>query len=77
MLTDKTGEPVIIKSLATAGDSVYGANDESIYRLQSDTDTWEQVAPELSGIVTSLVVDEDMFYVGTEQRGVLCFKRSV
>ena len=77
LLTDKTEEPVIIKSLATAGDSVYGANDEGIYRLQSDTDTWEQVAPELSGIVTSLVVDEDMFYVGTEQRGVLCFKRSV
>ncbi len=77
LLTDKTGEPVIIKSLATAGDSVYGANDEGIYRLQSDTDTWEQVAPELSGIVTSLVVDENMFYVGTEQRGVLCFKRSV
>ena len=77
LLTDKTGEPVLIKSLATAGDSVYGANDEGIYRLQSDTDTWEQVAPELSGIVTSLVVDENMFYVGTEQRGVLCFKRSV
>ncbi len=77
LLTDKTGEPVLIKSLATAGDSVYGANDEGIYRLQSDTDMWEQVAPELSGIVTSLVVDENMFYVGTEQRGVLCFKRSV
>ena len=46
VLTDKTGEPVIIKSLATAGDSIYGANDEGIYHLQSDTDTWEQVAPE-------------------------------
>ena len=76
VLTDQTGEPVIIKSLATAGNSVYGANDDGIYRLQSDTDTWEQVAPELSGIVTSLVVDENTFYVGTEQRGVLCFKRS-
>ena len=77
VLTDQTGEPVIIKSLATAGGSVYGANDDGIYRLQSETDTWEQVAPEISGIVTSLVVDEDMFYVGTEQRGVLCLKRSV
>jgi len=76
VLTDQTGEPVIIKSLTTAGNSVYGANDDGIYRLQSDTDTWEQVAPELSGIVTSLVVDENTFYVGTEQRGVLCFKRS-
>ncbi|MDE0398924.1 MAG: sigma-70 family RNA polymerase sigma factor [Candidatus Poribacteria bacterium] len=77
LLIDQTGEPVIIKSLATASGSVYGANDDGIYRLQSETDTWEQVAPEISGIGTSLVVDENTFYVGTEQRGVLCFKRSV
>ena len=76
VLTDKAGEPVIIKSLATTGDTVYGANDEGIYCL-SDTDTWEQVAPEISGIVTSLVVDENTFYVGTEHRGVLRFERSV
>ena len=77
VLTDKTEEPVIIKSLAIVGDVVYGANDDGIYRLKSDTDTWEQVAPEISGIVTSLVVDENTFYVGTEHRGVLRFKRSV
>ena len=76
VLTDDAGEPVIIKSLAIAGDAVYGANDAGIYRLQSDTDTWEQVAPELSGIVTSLVVDEEMFYVGTAQRGVFRLERS-
>ena len=76
VLTNQTGEPVIIKSLATAGGSVYGANDEGIYHLQSDTDTWEQVAPEILGNVTSLAIDKDMFYVGTEQRGVLRFKRS-
>ncbi len=76
LLTDETEDPVIIKSLATIGDSVYGANDEGIYRLQSDTDTWEQVAPEISGIVTSLVVGEETFYVGTEHRGVLRFERT-
>ena len=76
-LADETGESVIIKSLATVGDSVYGANDDGIYRLQSDNDTWEQVAPEISGIVTSLVVDENTFYVGTEHGGVLRFERSV
>ncbi|MYK97002.1 sigma-70 family RNA polymerase sigma factor, partial [Candidatus Poribacteria bacterium] len=77
VLTDESGESVIIKSLATTGEAVYGANDAGIYRLQSDTETWEQVAPEISGIVTSLVVDERTFYVGTERQGVLCFKRSV
>ena len=76
VLADGTGAPITIKSLATSGDSVYGANDAGIYRLQSDNETWEQVAPEISGVVTSLVVDEDMFYVGTEQRGVLRFERS-
>ncbi len=76
LLTNEAEASVILKSLATIGDSVYGANDEGIYRLQSDIDTWEQVAPEISGVVTSLVVDENMFYVGTERQGVLGFKRT-
>ncbi len=76
VLTAKSKEPVIIKSLTTDGQVVYGANDGGIYRLQSDTGIWEQIAPEISGVVTSLVVDKDMFYVGTEQRGVLRFERS-
>ncbi|MCY3549392.1 MAG: sigma-70 family RNA polymerase sigma factor [Candidatus Poribacteria bacterium] len=76
VLVDETGKPVIIKSLSTIGDSVYGANDEGIYYLQGETDTWEQIAPEVSGVVTSLVVDENMFYVGTERRGVLRFERT-
>jgi len=76
VLVNETEEPMIIKSLSTTGDSVYGANDQGIYHLQDETDTWKQIAPEISGIVTSLVVDEDMFYVGTERRGVLRFERS-
>ena len=76
VLTDETGEHIIIKSLATIADSVYGANDEGIYYLQSETNTWKQVAPEISGVVTSFVVDEDTFYVGTEHRGVLRFERT-
>ena len=77
VLTDKVGEPVIIRSLATVEDSVYGANDEGIYCLKSDTGAWEQVAPEISGVVTSLVVEENTFYVGTEHRCVLRLERSV
>ena len=76
VLTDKTKAPLVIKSFATADNSIYGASDAGIYRLRRDIGVWEQVAPEISGVVTSLVVDEDMFYVGTEQRGVLRFKRS-
>ena len=77
VLVNETEEPVIIKSLSTTRDSVYGANDEGIYHLQGETDTWQQIAPEISGVVTSLVVDADTFYVGTERRGVLRFERAV
>ena len=74
-ITDKAGKDVIVKSLATAEDTVYGANDDGIYRLGMETGTWEQIVPEIPGAITSLVVDSDAFYVGTEHRGVLRFER--
>lgn len=76
VLVDETGKPVIIKSLSITMNSVYGANDEGIYHLQGGTDTWKQIAPEISGVVTSLVVDADTFYVGTKRQGVLRFERT-
>ena len=73
--TDKAGESVIIKSLATAEDAIYGANNDGIYQLEKESGVWEQIVPEIPDTVISLVVDEDAFYVGTEHRGVLCFER--
>ena len=75
-ITDKAGANVIIKSLATAEDAVYGANDDGIYHLEKDKGIWEQIVPEIPDAITSLVVDGDTFFVGTEQRGVLCFERA-
>ena len=74
-ITDKAGESVILKALATAEDVVYGANDDGIYHLAKETGTWEQIVPEIPNAITSLVVDRDAFYVGTEHRGVLRFER--
>ncbi|MDE0682159.1 MAG: sigma-70 family RNA polymerase sigma factor, partial [Candidatus Poribacteria bacterium] len=37
--TDKAGENVIVKSLATAEGAVYGANDDGIYHLEMETGT--------------------------------------
>ena len=74
-ITDRAGESVIIKSLATAEGTVYGANDDGIYHFKKETGTWEQIVPEIPGAITSLVVDRDAFYVGTEHRGVLRFER--
>ena len=75
-ITDKAGESVIIKSLAIAEDTVYGANDDGIYHLEQETGTWERIVPEIPDAITSLVVDEDTFYVGTEHRGVLRFEHA-
>ena len=76
IITDRVGESVIIKSLATAEDAIYGANDDGIYHLQKETRTWEQIVPEIPDVMTSLIIDGDTFYVGTEHRGVLRFERS-
>ena len=75
-IIDKAGASVIIKALATAEDAVYGANDDGIYHLEKETGTWEQIVPEIPDTITSLVVDQDAFYVGTEHRGVLRFERT-
>ncbi|MDE0398927.1 MAG: sigma-70 family RNA polymerase sigma factor [Candidatus Poribacteria bacterium] len=74
-ITGKAGESIIIKSLAPAENTVYGANDDGIYHLEIETGTWEQIVPEIPDVITSLVVDGDAFYVGTEHRGVLRFER--
>ena len=75
-ITDKAGASVIIKALVTAEDAVYGANDDGIYHLEKETWTWERIVPEIPDTITSLVVDGDAFYVGTEHRGVLRFERT-
>ncbi len=75
-IINKTGDTVIIKSLATAEDAVYGANNDGIYQLEKETGTWEQIVPEIPDNITSLVVDRGTFFVGTEHRGVLRFERS-
>ena len=75
-ITDKAEESIIIKALATVEETIYGANDDGIYHLEKETGTWEQIMPEIPDAITSLVVDGDAFYVGTEHRGVLRFERA-
>ena len=75
-VTDNAGESITIKALATVEDTVYGANDDGIYHFKKETPTWEQIVPEIPDAITSLVVDRDAFYVGTEHRGVLRFERT-
>ena len=51
---------------------LYGlTKNTSIYRLKNNV--WEQVVSEIPDNVTSLAVDGDTLYVGTENRGMLHF----
>ena len=73
VLTDAAGTPLIMERLAVNGTSVYGVSKVGVYRLENYSDSWDQVAPEIQDDVTSLAVDGDVLYVGTESRGLLHF----
>ncbi len=70
-ITNIVGDSVNIKSLVTENGVVYGANDEGIYCLNEQLGTWEQIVSDIPDVITSLVVDRDTFYIGTEHQGVL------
>ena len=70
-LTNEKSGPIILSELAVKGTTLYGASEAGAYRLNNKTNTWIQIAPEVPGGVTSLVVADDVLYVGTNYRGVL------
>ena len=72
-ITDTAGTHLIMERLAVDGTNVYGASETSIYQLESDGVTWKQVTPEVPDRVTSLAVDRNVLYVGTQSSGMLHF----
>ncbi len=75
LITDAVEVPIVMHELAVDGSRVYGAAAAAVYRLKRETLTWEEAASALPVGVTSLVVDGDVLYVGTEARGVLRLQR--
>ena len=72
IVTDAEGKNLIMEHLAVDGTTVYGVTENTgAYRLESGT--WEQVVSEVPDNVTSLAVDGDMLYVGTEYNEILHF----
>ncbi|RKU19129.1 hypothetical protein C6500_11905 [Candidatus Poribacteria bacterium] len=71
--TDAEGMPLIIEKLAVDGTTVYGANQQRVYQLKANANTWQQVTPEVPVRITSLAVDGNTLYVGTAGSGVLRF----
>ena len=71
-ITDADGTNLIMEHLAVNGTTLYGVTKKTgAYRLESGT--WEQIISEIPDSVTSLAVDGDTLYVGTEYNEMLHF----
>ena len=70
-ITDAAETPLIIRQVAIDGTKVYGVSKSGIYRLENNT--WKAVVSEIPNRVTSLAVDGNVVYVGTQGSGMLHF----
>ena len=70
-LTNEKSVPIRISQFVVKGTTLYGASKTGVYRLDNKTNTWIQIAPEVPGRLTSLVVTDDALYVGTNYSGIL------
>ena len=71
MLTNSEYVPITMYQLVVDGTTLYGISQTGVYWLSNDTDTWMQITSEVPERVTSLVVAENVLYIGTEHRGLL------
>lgn len=71
---DALGTCLVMEQLAVSSQTVYGTSKTRVYQLKSDNNTWEQFAPKVPAIVTSLAVSDSGLYVGTESSGILYLK---
>ena len=75
-LTDTDGCPLLMDRIATEGSTLYGVCRSGVYQVDTPTNTWRQIAPELPYTVTSLAVDGNTtLYVGTQHNGIFRFQR--
>ncbi len=71
-ITDSEGTNLVMEHLDIDGTKLYGIiKDTGIYRLENGT--WNQIVSEIPEKMTSLAVDGNTLYVGTQQQGMLHF----
>lgn len=75
VLIDVDGNRPVMDRITVDGITVYGVCDSGVYRVDNQTNTWEQIAPELPHTATSFAVNSNTFYIGTQRNGVLRFQR--
>ena len=74
-LTDVDGNRLIMDRIAADGTTAYGVCDSGVYQVDTQTNVWKQIIPELPHTAISFAVDGNTFYIGTKQNGVLRFQR--
>ena len=72
-ITDAAGTSAIIERLTVDVTNVYGVSKTGVYRLENENDMWRQVASEIPDSATSLAVDGNVLYIGTQDSGMLHF----
>ena len=70
-ITDAAGTPLVMERLTIDDTNVYGISKTGVHRLKSNAGVWKQIAPEIPDSVTSLAVDGDVLYIGTQSKGML------
>lgn len=70
-LTDTKERRIPMTRIAVDGDKVYGVCSQGVYRIDTGTNTWVQVASEIPYKITAFTIDRGIFYIGTRHRGVL------
>lgn len=73
-LTNADGNTLVIGRITSEGSTLYGVCSSGVYQVDNQTDTWKQVASEAPYTATSLAVDRNTLYIGTEHSGVLRFQ---
>ena len=76
VLTDTDGNRLIMDRIAVDGATAYGVSDSGVYQVDTQTNAWKQITPELPHKATSFAIDGNTFYIGTKQNGVLRFQRN-
>ena len=75
VLTDADKNRITMDRIAVDSTTAYGVCDSGVYQGDHQTNTWEQIIPELPHTALSFAIDGDTFYIGTKQNGVLRFQR--
>ena len=71
--TDSEGTSIIMERFAIDGTTLYGTSEQWVYQFKESSGVWQQVAPEIPMLITSLAVDGNVLYVGTIGTGLLRF----